>query len=566
MRLIKIITILISFFFLFNAEAQIQNKKILLKINGEKTTVDTFLKSYHKNYKQDSKTKATTISEYLDLYINYRLKVIEAKTLMLDTISRLKLELDGYVKALAEPYFIDKQKYDALIDEAFRRLLIDVRASHILIRCDENANPVDTLQAYQKIVELRKRAMAGEDFGLLASKLSDDLSARDQINSVGRIIKKGNAGDLGFFSVFDMVYPFENATYETPIGEISEPIRTRFGYHIIKPIDHHQAMGKATVAHIFLAESNPSMETQKNKIFEVFNKLKEGVAFEKLVQEYSEDQLSKIKNGVLPTYVANEIVPEFYLAIFSLNTPGEYSKPFKTEKGWHIIKLLELNKPGNFNEEKASLINKIKKDKRDEISQVDRFEFIKQKIGFYSSNTANDELFTIIASEFSKGKRQADKTKKLNGKLFRIGKQGIKQYEFAQFIFDRQPNDSELNKESYQIFYDKFVNETCEKYFYENIANIFPVLKNTLDEYWDGILLFEVSNIKVWKKSVKDEDGLNAFFKSNPTKYSNSNLNEIKGTVIADYQNQLEKNWVKNLRTNHLIKINEKTLSKIINE
>ncbi len=566
MRSIKIITIFLSFFFLFNAQAQKNNKKVLLKIDGKKTTVDTFLKSYHKNNAHTTEAKALSIAEYLDLYINYQLKVIEAKSLMLDTISQLKLELNGYVKALAEPYFIDKQKDDSLIAEAFNRLQIDVRVSQILVGCDENASPADTLRAYQKIIELRKKALAGEDFGFLASKLSDDLSARDQKNDDGQIIRKGNGGDLGYFSAFDMVYPFETAAYETPVGKISEPIRTRFGYHIIKPTDHHPAMGKVTVAQIFIAEPHPSKETRKDKIFEIYKKLSEGADFEKLVLEYSEDQSTKLKKGVLPTYGANDIVSEFYQAIFSINTPGEYSKPFKTQKGWHIIKLIESNKPGSFNNEKSSLIYKIKNDKRNELSKVNRFEFIKRKIGFKSLNTTQDELFELIDSDFLQEKSQFNKTTKLNGKLFKINKHYVKQSEFAQFILDHQPKDNILDKESYQNLYDKFVNEACEKYFYENIEYTFPDFKNTLDEYWDGILLFELSNTKVWQKSIKDENGLKAFFNSNHDKYGHSNLNEIKGTVIADYQNQLENEWIKNLRTKYLVKVNKKILSQLINE
>ena len=567
MRSIRVIAIFISFFFLFNAEAQKRNKQILLKIEGEKTTADDFMRFYNKSYNDSSGSQQTSIKEYLDLYINYRLKVLEAKSLRMDTISQLKDEFDGYSKKLAEPYFFDKKTNEYLINEAYQRLLKDVRVSHILVGCNENANPADTLKAYQKIIELRQKALKGEDFNQLAKIFSEDLSARDQTNNTGQIIKEGNVGDLGYFSIFDMVYPFENEAYNIPLGKISQPIRTRFGYHILKPTDRHEALGKVTVAHIFLAspKSSPSENNQKNKIFEIYKKLQSGSNFEKLVVDYSEDLTSKTNNGILPTFGANEIVPEFYLAIFTINAVGGYSSPIKTPYGWHIIKLIEQNKPGSFADERTSLLNKIKNDKRSELSKMNRLEFIKETNGFKTFAKAKDELFQVMDSTLLNGDWDIEKAKGLNHKLFKIGKQFATQQNFAQFIKNQQKKSSTLNLESqYQNLYHNFVNKVCEAYFYDYIKKTDPEFRDIIKEYSEGVLLFELMNEKVWGKSMNDETALTAYFKLHQSKYPKAELNEIKGIVISDYQKQLEEDWIKELRTKYSVKINKHVLSQIL--
>ena len=159
-------------------------------------------------------------------------------------------ELAGYRKQLAQPYLIDEQMNKSLLQEAYNRKTEDIRASHILIKVDRNAAPSDTLIAFKKVMALRKRIMKGEDFGKLAMENSDDLSARDRTIENRNV--KGNKGDLGYFTVFDMVYPFETGAYNTPVGEVSMPVRSDFGYHLIKVTDRKPALGRVQVAHILL--------------------------------------------------------------------------------------------------------------------------------------------------------------------------------------------------------------------------------------------------------------------------------------------------------------------------
>jgi peptidyl-prolyl cis-trans isomerase SurA len=550
-----------------NVQAQKRNKQVLLKIDKEEITVDEFLKAYHKSNDNDIDNPTTTINDYLDLYINYRLKVIEAKSLKMDTISRLKEELDGYAIKLAEPYLYDQKSNEDLLSEAYQRLLIDVRASHILIACDENANPSDTLQAYQRITDLKQRAINGESFEQLAAQYSDDLSARDQTDDHGVIIKKGNAGDLGYFSVFDMVYPFENAAYKTSPGSISDPVRTRFGYHIVKTTDRHNALGKVNVAHLFLSNGIDDKENrnQKDKISELYKRLDQGEKFEKLVSDYSEDRASKMKNGILPTFGANQLVPSFYLAIFSVDSIGAYSKPIQTPYGWHIIKLVRRERYGNFEDEKIALTNELMKDSRSQISKTAKLNRFKNELGIKLFSKAKNELFSIIDSSLLIGNWELSKAKGLIQNILKIGRQYKTQFDFAEYINKNQAYNSSHDLISlYEKFYNDFVNLICEQYFYHHLTDTQPEYRDIMEEYRDRVLLFELMEVKIWKKSMSDEKELNEFFKNNQLKYSNSEFKEVKGLVISDYQKYLEDNWINELKNKYSVSINKKVLSQLL--
>jgi len=206
------------------AQSQNVDDQILMTIYNRKITVGEFERIYNKNNSNPSIEKQT-VDEYLDLFINFKLKVIEAEERGMDTTQAFLREFNGYKKQLAKPYINDKAEQEVLVQETFKRSQYDIHACHILIRLDEFASPEDTLKAYKKIMQIRNRIEAGEDFSTVAKATSDDPSV------------KTNGGDIGWFTVFRMIYPFETAAYNTPPGRISMPVRTKYGYHIIKVED-----------------------------------------------------------------------------------------------------------------------------------------------------------------------------------------------------------------------------------------------------------------------------------------------------------------------------------------
>ncbi|MBN2237797.1 MAG: peptidylprolyl isomerase, partial [Bacteroidales bacterium] len=329
------------------------NSAILLQVGNEKVEAEEFWAIYKKNSRINQQSEKTSIDDYLDLYINFKLKVKEAKDAKLDTSASFIKELEGYRKQLVKPYLVIEEVNEQAIRDAYERMKTNVRARHILFRLAENASPKDTLAVYEKSQEVRNQIISGKlTFVQAALQYSEDPSARDMDMGEGRPVRPGNKGDLGYFGVFDMVYPFEEATFNLDLNEISAPTRTRFGYHLIQLTDKIPAIGQVKAAHIFIQKSNPDsrIDSAKVRIDELYAQIENGVPFEKVVLE-SDDKGSSSQGGELPMFTANRMVPQFIEAISKLKI-GEVSAPVQTSFGWHIIKFIEQKPIDSFDKVK----------------------------------------------------------------------------------------------------------------------------------------------------------------------------------------------------------------------
>ncbi len=501
-------------------------KKELLRIDGQKITAGEFLKVYEKNGTEGEDT--TSLKDYLQLYINFRLKVMEAEKLKMDTIPAFKRELKGYRKQLARPYFVDERVTDSLVKEAYNRMKYDVRASHILIRVSPDASPADTLKAWNKINNIRSEIMNGLDFGKAAVKFSEDPSARDQKAIPGKQRgHRGNRGDLGYFTVFNMVYPFETAAYTTPVGKVSKPVRTRYGYHLIKVTDKRPAMGVAEVEHIFVAMKpglTPTDSVVKvEKIQNIYGKIKGGMSFEEAAKKYSEDRGSAGNGGKLPRFSSGRIVPQFVEQVDKLE-PGEISKPFQTIYGFHIIKLLSRKRPGSFDEEEPTLKEQVARDQRAEKSKVAVLAKIKRDNDLQVYQEAKVALMNAVDSSVLVGKFKADSLTGIwNHALMEIGKTEPKVYtqqDFARYI-ERHQRERLYHNKSLMLnhLFDGFVDNNCLRYENEHLEDFYPGFKALMNEYHDGILLFNLMDKTVWAKAMKDTIGLHNFYREHRPKY-----------------------------------------------
>ncbi len=500
-------------------------KKVLVTIGDEKVTAGEFMRVYEKNNNSENLYDEDDVQEYLDLYINFKLKVQEAEYLMLDTADSFKSELAGYRTQLAKPYFIDEKVNEALLEEAYERLNQDIRASHILIMVDENATPEDTLKAYNKISNILAEVKAGKDFAEAAVEHSDDKSARDTeaIPNKQRY-RPGNKGDLGYFTVFNMVYPFEDAAYSTAVHDVSPIVRTKYGYHIINVTDVKPAMGNAEVAHIFVAlrpEATPEDSARKaEKINNIYSKIQGGLSFEDAVVEYSEDKGS-IKNlGKLSTFSCNRVVPEFVKAVDKLEIEG-VSEPVKTAYGFHIIKLHTLKQPGTFDDESGKLKERLAKDSRSRKSEDAVIANIKKNNKFKQYPKAIAEIIAAVDTSVLKKRFVADSVSEMTETVIKINKQKYTQYDFAKFVGSKQRIQDNIDKDVYvnQLFSD-FENDCCINFMDQNLENQYPDFKDLVKEYHDGILLFNLTDEKVWTKAVKDTIGIQEFFSNNRDKYN----------------------------------------------
>ncbi|MBL0340498.1 MAG: peptidylprolyl isomerase [Bacteroidetes bacterium] len=485
--------------------AQESANPVLMTIAGTPVTKSEFEKVYRKNNNKEGAYDMKDVREYLELYINYKLKVKEAEEEKLDTSQTFINELKGYRKQLAQPYMTDKEVSDGLIKEAYDRLQKDVRASHILINVAQDALPKDSMMAYNRALKIRELILKGADFETMARDSSNDPSAKE------------NGGDLGYFTGMQMVYPFESAAYTTKIGQISMPVRTKFGYHIIKVIDMRDAQGEVKVAHIMVkspANSPDSIAKQAQmKIDEIYTKLKSGEKFEDLATKFSDDKGSAKNGGALPPFGTGRMVPEFEKVAFALKNDGDYSQPIKTSYGWHIIKRLEKKPIPSFEDKKSELKNQVAKDSRAEVSKNSMIARIKSEYKFKEVPKNKDLFVNALDTSILNGEWSPEMVKGMNKPLFTLGTLTFTQEDFAKYINNHQAKKQ--NTTSKQVgynLYTQFVDETCLNYEESQLENKYPEFKALMQEYRDGILLFDLTDKKVWSKAVKDSTGLVGFY------------------------------------------------------
>lgn len=492
------------------------NEPAIATLGTQPISLSEFRYVYEKNNSgNDDAYTRQSLSEYLNLYTNFKLKVIEAEKRGLDTTMAFKRELEGYKEQLAQPYLTEKSVTDQLVREAYERMKQEINASHILISVAPDAAPEDTLAAYNQIIKLRERAQNGEDFGKLAQEFSQDPSAAE------------NRGSLGYFTALQMVYPFEDAAYKTAEGETSMPVRTRFGYHLIKVNNKREARGEAKVSHIMVRATPgaPAADSlvAKQRAEAIYKRIQKGEDWKKLAAEFSEDANSAANGGELPWFGTGRMIPSFEEAAFSLQKPGEVSKPVYTPYGWHIIKLSEKRNLPPYEEMEQYLRNKISKDSRSELNKTAFLKRIKQENNLIESAEVKATAMAAATEELLQGRWRAastdDKTLKqtlftIQGKPYTIG-------EFYTYVQEQQrPRATGTAAHAMSMLYNNFVDSKLVEYERDNLANKYTDYRMLVQEYHDGILLFQLMDEKVWSKAVEDSVGLRTYFNQNRDKYT----------------------------------------------
>lgn len=517
--------------------AQSFKKKTLITIGDKEITAKEFMDTYEKNNINTEVIDKKSVEDYLDLYIDFQLKVAEALALEMDTSAAFQKELANYRDQLAKPYFSNDEITDELVKEAYDRMQYDVNAAHILIRCDVNAIPADTLKAYEKAMSIRERALKGEDFGDLAVELSDDPSARDMEEIPGvRRAYKGNRGELGYFSAFDMVYPFENGVYNTEPGKISMPVRSDFGYHIIKLNSKTPACGAIKAAHIFLAldpnDPNRSDSLLAIKAQNIYKEISaDGKNWNEIVKKYSDDDGTKNNGGLLTPFRVSNIVPEF-IDVIKNSEPEEISEPVKTSYGYHIIKFINSTPPAAFEFEEKKIKERVERDMRGQLSEEIAMKRILKNNNFKENTEVKDDFINTIDSTIIQAKYKINENVDPSQKLFSINDQEYKLQEFVDYIYKNQKKQGFLTPAAYAYqLYEGFLQEKVFEYEDANLENKYPEFKALVQEYHDGILLFSLMENQVWNKAAQDTVGLMDYYERNKTNYMWSD--RVKALVVS---------------------------------
>ncbi len=521
--------------------AQSYGKKTLITIGDKKISAQEFMNTYEKNNINNDVIDKKSVEDYLDLYIDFKIKVTEAEALMMDTSSTFIKELANYRQQLAKPYFSNDEITDELTREAYERMLYDINASHILIRCEANAIPADTLIAYNKAMSIRNRALKGEDFGDLAAELSDDPSARDMEEIPGvRRAYKGNKGNLGYFTVFDMVYPFETGAYNTNEGEISMPVRSDFGYHIIKVNSKTPASGTIKAAHVMVAvdpnDPNKQDSIVQIKINNIYNEiLPDGSNWADIVKKYSDDKGTIVTQGQLSPFRVSNIVPEFIAAIKDLE-PNEISKPVKTVIGYHIIKLISTATPADFETEQTKLREKVERDMRGQYSEEIAMKRIIKSNRFKENIKVKDAFIATIDSTLTLGKFVVNPEVNTQEVLFSINEASYTIQNFIDYIIKNQQTQGFITETAYAYqLYDDFLKEKVFEYEDAHLEQKYPEFNTLVQEYHDGILLFSLMENQVWNKAAEDSVGLQNFYEKNKHKYMWDN--RVKALIVTCNEN-----------------------------
>jgi len=530
-----------------------QNEEVLFTVNNTEVTTNEFSRVYNKNIDLVQDEKQKDVDEYLKLYVNYKLKLEEAYALGLDKDKKYKNEFESYRRQLAKKYLTDTKINDKLLEEAYERTVNEVNVNHILVRVDENASPADSIKAYNQVLEYRNKALKG------------DFASIMKASHNGKTIF---GESLGYFNAFKMVYPFENVAYTTNPGEISMPFRTKFGFHILNVLDKRKSKGEVTVAHIMIADNNDKItSSSEERIKELYAKIIEGASFSDLARQFSDDKNSARNGGKLTRFGAGKLsAKEFEKAAFALNNDGEVSKPIKTKFGWHIIKLIKKHDVHSFNELKSNLEQSVKKDSRSKIVNDRFYNNLKKRYNFSEAINAKEELLKVVNTEFIKGSWNTTNDSYKRTLATYAGEQ-LSYLEYYKYLSSKLRSYKNLTviKNIVTNSYNDFINTRIYNYHNENLESEYPEFKNIVQEYREGLLLFELMEKEIWRKSKTDTIGLKSYYNKNKINYFWKK--RIEAVVVTSETKKAAKNVRKLLKSNVTLKqLKESQKSSVVSE
>ena len=471
----KINTIILTALLSVSMYGQTKKEQVLLRIDNAPVYQSEFLSLFSKNRNKDAAYQKEDLNKDLKLFIDYKLKLIEAKELSLDTVKTYLEEVKRYRNQLTLPYLTDDSLNDSLVKQAYERSLKEVKASHILIKLPGSSR--DTVKAFEKISKIREQIVQGADFTKLAKSKSEDPSA------------KKNGGDLGYFSVFRMVHTFENAAFSTPKGRVSEVFRSRFGYHILKVDDIRDSRGEVEVAHIMIRDTTAN---GKSTIDKIYGEIKNGGVFEELTKKYSDDRRSATNGGKMNKFAMGAMPTPFDKVSFSLSDENVYSEPFRTAYGWHIVKFIKHYPVGSFEDTKKDLMRRVKSDARSKTLANPIVLKLKKQYNISQNKSAKEEFSDrTIASRLDS----------INKWLLVIDKDTITQKDFAKYIENRR------DKNPLDVYKD-FEEKQILDYYKEHLEETSVEFRNIFQEYKNGLLLFDLMKQKIWDYAQKDTIGL----------------------------------------------------------
>jgi peptidyl-prolyl cis-trans isomerase SurA len=520
--------------------AQVKTKKArqepitLFSVGNAPVSADEFIYLYRKNH-QHKETDYTRekIDEYLKLYINFKLKVREAMSRGMDTTTTFVTEFNSYKDELRKPYLPDAHLTDSLVRLTYDRMRDEVNASHILVTVALEAPPEDTLKAYEQAIRIRNEVVNGKDFGEAAVAYSDDPSA------------KANRGSLGYFTALQMVFPFETAAYETKPGDVSMPVRTKFGYHVIRVNDRRTSRGEVEVSHIMIRTEGAKDDQTRNRIFTIYDQLQGGMNWDEACRQYSEDQATRANGGRLRPIRpgAMAAIPEFETMAFSLKHPGDISDPVQTQFGWHLIRLERQIPVPSFEEAEAGLKSRVVRDDRTSISRAALMDGLRRDYQLRESQEVKEAALALADSSLQRGAWSPSKASSVREQvLFDLDTRQHLAGEFLDYAQKKQRPNAEIPYKYLSRLYDEFVDACILARLEGKILSENPSYRYLLNEYYEGILLFEIMEKEVWNKASTDTTALRTYYEGHLGRYTAPE--RVEAVIYASSANGWQKSLI----------------------
>ena len=484
------------------------NDPVLFTVKGTPVRVSEFKGIYAKTNQDKADFSRASLEEYLDLYVKFKLKVQKARDLYLDTVPALKTELDGYRKQLAASYLVDREVTDKLVLEAHNRMLQDVEISHIYVPLDKNAASKDTATAYNRIMDIMKQIKNGKSFEQAAVENTEDKAAKE------------SKGYIGFVTAMlpDGFYNMENAIYKAKAGDITGPLRTNSGYHIVKVHSFRPARGEMEVAQILIrkGDSPEKMAAAKIRIDSVYNALKNGADWNKICAAVSEDNMTKGKGGDIGFFGINRYQKSFEDAAFALQKDGEFAAPVETTIGWHIIRRKTAKPVASYETMKRGLSDRVKRDSRSEMAKQSIISRIQQEGNFKEFPEALSKWTAMQTDSVFHTYKWKPDANKPQTPMFSFGAQNYTIADFEQHCAnasrERMRGKGYPTEETIAKLYKAWKDDAALRFEETQLDKKYPEFRDLMREYEGGMLLFEAAKVEVWDRANTDTIGLEKFF------------------------------------------------------
>jgi peptidyl-prolyl cis-trans isomerase SurA len=480
-----------------------------------KADAKEFLRAFNKNNSAVVVNKAKAIRDYLDLYINSRLKIQEAYERRYDSLPQIKTEVENLRTQIAENYMTDPGMADRLTKEAFQHSLKDLHVAHIFIAFKNTNQVIDTIAAQKKRDEVWQRLQNGDDFLQVAQQSSDDPSVNN------------NKGDIGYITLLTLPYEFENVIYATPVGKYSTFIRSSIGYHIFKNLGERKAVGKIKAQQLLLAIPPGSDDATKKEIAgradSLYKKIMAGENFNRLASAFSNDYISAAAGGIMPDIGVGQYDPAFENVLWSLAKNDAVSKPFLTSHGWHIVKRVSLKPVITDANDKANmqdLQQRIKTDNRWKSSRDFIYKQVITKAGYKKYPYNDDALWNMTDSVLDqKPMLPIGRTIIATTPMFSIGDSIYNATAWVNYANTYRYKQDGTGAKPHEQVREEWVQFAMTNYYKDHLEDFNEEFRNQMQEFKDGNLFFEIMQNEIWNKAQNDSAALLTLYQKNKTDY-----------------------------------------------